>query len=499
MGSFRRLSTFFGAFLLLAVSLISAQSTDNNTKSYSMFIITYFKVCNLTNLSNAPGITIDGLLRLWPDQNGQNLYEDDRWIAFIQCNDNPSINLQNVLRAEARGAAASVFYTLTQMPCQSPTSDRIRKPLFTTTEQDCSEVIQQFRPRDEISAVIKPDGNLDYKVPSTPVSVKGSDDNKVLATYQTAMIVLYAVSGVVLGLFFIVVITNIIRNRLNAPVTPPSQGQDSNARPNRGIARSVLDSFPVFLFTIGMKDYNDENKDLEGGKGKELEDDIELETTSPVVMKSAPQSEGIEVNEDSSNIYSKITDNTLETNNDRSDINLSEKENPDLPKVLPSAHIKNSSHSRSISTGSSLSALTSNKVQDGQLTCPICLDDFESGVELRVLPCHHQYHKICIDPWLLDISPLCPMCKTDYTSWDSEVNTTQQSEDALDSSTSTGINNHTTNTNNDRQNDDGSSIASSVHPNFPHFRWIKYLTSIRHSRRRRNRDRRQDNNVAESL
>ena len=47
-----------------------------------------------------------------------------------------------------------------------------------------------------------------------------------------------------------------------------------------------------------------------------------------------------------------------------------------------------------------------------QPTCPICLDDFiphESTV--RSLPCHHIYHPACIDPFLLDNSSVCPVCK----------------------------------------------------------------------------------------
>lgn len=46
-------------------------------------------------------------------------------------------------------------------------------------------------------------------------------------------------------------------------------------------------------------------------------------------------------------------------------------------------------------------------------TCPICLDDFEDGDQLRELPCGHDYHQDCIHPWLEERSVLCPMCKED--------------------------------------------------------------------------------------
>lgn len=47
-----------------------------------------------------------------------------------------------------------------------------------------------------------------------------------------------------------------------------------------------------------------------------------------------------------------------------------------------------------------------------QPTCPICLEDFESGVsEIRELPCGHIYHSECIDTFLSQNSSLCPMCK----------------------------------------------------------------------------------------
>ncbi|GAA5859488.1 hypothetical protein JCM8547_006846 [Rhodosporidiobolus lusitaniae] len=48
-------------------------------------------------------------------------------------------------------------------------------------------------------------------------------------------------------------------------------------------------------------------------------------------------------------------------------------------------------------------------------SCPICFTEFEAGDELRVLPCdqRHIFHTTCIDPWLLEVSSSCPLCRLD--------------------------------------------------------------------------------------
>eukprot|EP01056_Protomagalhaensia_sp_Gyna25_P000903 Protomagalhaensia_sp_Gyna_25__902@NODE_1434_length_1839_cov_33_141667_g1158_i0_p1_GENE_NODE_1434_length_1839_cov_33_141667_g1158_i0NODE_1434_length_1839_cov_33_141667_g1158_i0_p1_ORF_typecomplete_len194_score15_29zfRING_2/PF13639_6/9_6e02zfRING_2/PF13639_6/5_6e16zfRING_11/PF17123_5/6_1e03zfRING_11/PF17123_5/1_6e10zfRING_11/PF17123_5/1_5e03zfC3HC4_2/PF13923_6/8_3e02zfC3HC4_2/PF13923_6/7_3e09zfRING_5/PF14634_6/8_7e02zfRING_5/PF14634_6/9_9e09zfC3HC4/PF00097_25/2_9e03zfC3HC4/PF00097_25/2_1e08zfrbx1/ len=48
--------------------------------------------------------------------------------------------------------------------------------------------------------------------------------------------------------------------------------------------------------------------------------------------------------------------------------------------------------------------------------CAICLEDFRSRDVLRSLPCSHQFHVMCIDPWLRDPSSRCPICRFDLAS-----------------------------------------------------------------------------------
>ncbi|KAH7118219.1 hypothetical protein B0J13DRAFT_613122, partial [Dactylonectria estremocensis] len=44
-------------------------------------------------------------------------------------------------------------------------------------------------------------------------------------------------------------------------------------------------------------------------------------------------------------------------------------------------------------------------------TCSICTEDFLEDVNLRPLPYGHRFHPSCIDPWLLERSVTCPLCR----------------------------------------------------------------------------------------
>uniref|UniRef100_A0A671PY96 Ring finger protein 215 n=1 Tax=Sinocyclocheilus anshuiensis TaxID=1608454 RepID=A0A671PY96_9TELE len=42
--------------------------------------------------------------------------------------------------------------------------------------------------------------------------------------------------------------------------------------------------------------------------------------------------------------------------------------------------------------------------------CAVCLEQYNNNQCLRVLPCLHEFHRDCVDPWIL-LQQTCPLCK----------------------------------------------------------------------------------------
>ncbi|CAG8804717.1 20635_t:CDS:2, partial [Dentiscutata erythropus] len=400
--------------------------------------------CELNHLENIPTqrLDLEGPIIFWP---GDLYNTTEQWFAYINCSTNSTSN--DMITAQGNGSAAIILYNDTDI-CTYPTSlTNINIPVFSEKFTRCySALSSSIQEIDQPpTAIIRGGGRngTHYDGYGGPYSSKGStvSDNSNTSTndnsaqpYQTAMVVLYTISGVVLGLFFLVVITNVVINRVRSQQDSGiiSNNDSGQGQKHVGIAKAVLESFPVYLFSL--RNNSDVNKDLENGKDiKDIESkEMQTDDKNDIPLKELSQ----ETNQkDETPQLSEVEgDESLKNDNQNlsnSDNNQSTPENS-VPVIPPPI---------------------SNKVTEEQLTCPICLGDFESGEELRILPCHHQYHT--------------EEASTSLNEGSSSLASTSQNE-----------------------TDTTSSHSSHV---FPHFRWVKYLTSARRARSERRRNRRPRN------
>lgn len=57
--------------------------------------------------------------------------------------------------------------------------------------------------------------------------------------------------------------------------------------------------------------------------------------------------------------------------------------------------------------------------------CAICLDEYQEGEQLKILPCSHTYHCKCIDPWFSQAAQrACPVCKQSVASTEDSSDST---------------------------------------------------------------------------
>ncbi|XP_075518113.1 uncharacterized protein LOC142552276 [Primulina tabacum] len=61
------------------------------------------------------------------------------------------------------------------------------------------------------------------------------------------------------------------------------------------------------------------------------------------------------------------------------------------------------------------------KPSDEVAQCYICLVEYEDGDRMRILPCHHEFHRACVDKWLKEIHRVCPLCRGDICRLDSST------------------------------------------------------------------------------
>lgn len=188
-----------------------------------------------------------------------------------------------------------------------------------------------------------------------------------------AMIILYSITGIITGLFLVIIITGAVRAHRHPERYGPRNilGRPRQSRA-RGLARAMLETLPIVKFG----DHTEAAKPT----------DVELANTE---------------NADRNTVAAEVT----ESNPDASKGEPATSENPDR-------EIESSGEAAQTVASSAAAAAPVTQGEDA-LGCSICTDDFEPGQDLRVLPCDHKFHPACIDPWLLNVSGTCPLCRID--------------------------------------------------------------------------------------
>ncbi|KAL2064656.1 hypothetical protein VTL71DRAFT_3794 [Oculimacula yallundae] len=190
---------------------------------------------------------------------------------------------------------------------------------------------------------------------------------------MSTLVIFFAVMGLII--FFIILSGGVgfFKTRSNRAwqerygPRPAIAGRPRQTRA-KGLALAVLDSIPIVKFGSKAKYTDGASKDIELEEGNVVSD---RETTT-----AADTSLG----------------SSKEATNKETDGLLVAGEVPPKAEGSPEIAVSKPSNERE---------------------CSICISDFVDDEEVRVLPCSHRFHPECIDPWLLNISGTCPICRYD--------------------------------------------------------------------------------------
>jgi len=316
------------------------------------------------------------MLRSVDYSNASNLSAND--IAYITCDPNPSnIDASSVVgTAGDAKPAAILLYSLTAKECNLTGSYKFGT-VFTMTSADYSNallnMIQLFPQSSDspsISAVISANSTSTSQQ-SSPSST--ADGNSPAPTTAVAMSILYSITGIITLLFLIIIATGAIRAHRHPERYGPRNGYAGRPRQSRakGLARAMLETLPIVKF-------GDPEPVKPGNR------DVELESGSTNAPHAATThlSTVPEANEDD------------------------EAKSPAVATRAAESSVESGLGAAQADTAVSG---TETVPKEGELGCSICTEDFQTGEDVRVLPCHHKYHPACIDPWLLNVSGTCPL------------------------------------------------------------------------------------------
>lgn len=334
---------------------------------------------------------------LFAASTGNELDLSTHDVAFISC-DRASypgnIDGTDVLAtATSKNVTAVLFYSLTAAYCDLGAQSGSYPYLYSMTSVEESELlISNFTSTYGPLVVTIGNANAVRHLPNstTVASQNGSQPAGIGSSPSTAvaMIVLYSITGIITALFLVIIITGAVRAHRHPERYGPRAllaGARGQSRA-KGLARAMLDTIPIVKFAE-----RDPTKP----------EDVELAQNEHGAAEILP-ADGADKEE--------------------------------APSKTPrqSTSVEPSEIGPATARDTGATALNASSTDaNHSLGCSICTDDFEAGQDLRVLPCNHKFHPACIDPWLLNVSGTCPLCRIDLRPIEEQTATGEQSDTGL--------------------------------------------------------------------
>ncbi|KAL0940716.1 E3 ubiquitin-protein ligase [Colletotrichum truncatum] len=221
-----------------------------------------------------------------------------------------------------------------------------------------------------------------------PGGAPGSNNSAV------AMSILYSITGLITLLFLIIIVTGAVRAHRYPERYGPRRALNGRPRQSRakGLARAVLDTLPIVKFG-----------ERQDGIPKP-DPSIELENASAVpTNERGVESHDEHRQHDSVPANAKSTEATTSTTT------------AVAPEMIGAAVTTTTKAAAPAVTAKPAETEKPGGVQqdEANLGCTICTEDFSVGEDVRVLPCNHKFHPNCVDPWLVNVSGTCPLCRLD--------------------------------------------------------------------------------------
>lgn len=188
--------------------------------------------------------------------------------------------------------------------------------------------------------------------------------------------------------------------RYGPRIADPTMGGSGRAGQSRarGLTRAIVDTFPIIKFSSAAADNNSEYASPQRKEAGVEDGPLEMNATREWANAAAGGD--------------RYRSSGSTTRDPKSEDDYENRASSSHSPPGPSSPIR---ETRSMNGGGEQPHGEHDVVPAaiGRDTCPICIVDFEDGDDLRILPCEgkHVFHQTCVDPWLLELSSSCPICR----------------------------------------------------------------------------------------